>query len=67
MLILQKKEIDFINNKDEYIYVDYENVQDIKVEFIKNTSKVIILIGNEQIKIPIDLVPIQPMEIRRMD
>ena len=35
---------------DEYIYVDYENVQDIKVEFIKNTSKVIILIGNEQIK-----------------
>ena len=23
---------------DEYIYVDYENVQDIKVEFIKNTS-----------------------------
>lgn len=27
---------------DEYIYVDYENVQDIKVEFIKNTSKVII-------------------------
>lgn len=41
---------------DKYIYVDYENVQDIKVEFIKNTSKVIILIGNEQIKIPIDLV-----------
>ena len=31
---------------DEYIYVDYENVQDITVEFIKNTSKVIILIGN---------------------
>lgn len=47
---------------DEYIYVDYENVQDIKVEFIKNTSKVIILIGNEQIKIPIDLVQkLQPM------
>lgn len=41
---------------EEYLYIDYENVQDVKVEVIKKTIKVMIIVGKDQIKVPIDLV-----------
>jgi len=41
---------------EEYLYIDYENVQDVKVDVIKNTIKVIIILGENQEKVPIDLV-----------
>ncbi|MHB1418968.1 MAG: PIN domain-containing protein [Bacillota bacterium] len=41
---------------EEYIYIDYENVQDVKVDVIKKTSKVTIIVGKDQTKVPIDLV-----------
>jgi hypothetical protein len=47
---------------EEYIYIDYENVQDIKVDLIKKTSKVTIILGENQTKVPIDLIKkIQPL------
>ena len=30
---------------EEYIYIDYENVQDVKVDVIKKTTKVMIIVG----------------------
>lgn len=45
-----------MSNFEEYLYIDYENVQDIKVEVIKNTVKVMIIVGEDQAKVPIDLV-----------
>lgn len=41
---------------EEYLYIDYENVQDVKVEVIKPTTKVRIVVGDDQNKVPIELV-----------
>lgn len=41
---------------EEYLYIDYENVQDVKVSVINKTMKVTIIIGEDQTKVPIDLV-----------
>lgn len=41
---------------EEYLYIDYENVQDVNVDVIKNTVKVKIIVGSDQSKVPIDLV-----------
>lgn len=40
----------------EYLYIDYENVQDLKDGAIKNSVKVKIIVGEDQTKIPIDFV-----------
>lgn len=48
---------------EEYLYIDYENVQDVKVEVIKKSIKVKIIVGKEQTKVPIELVQkTQPFE-----
>lgn len=41
---------------DEYLYIDYENVQDVNVDLIKSTIKVMIIVGENQTKVPIDLI-----------
>jgi hypothetical protein len=41
---------------EEYLYIDYENVQDVKVDVIKKTIKVTIIVGKDQTKVPMDLV-----------
>lgn len=41
---------------EEYLYIDYENVQDVQVEIITKTIKVMIIVGEHQTKVPIDLV-----------
>jgi hypothetical protein len=41
---------------EEYLYIDYENVQDVKVDAITNKMKVMIVLGEDQTKVPIDLV-----------
>jgi hypothetical protein len=41
---------------EEYLYIDYENVQDVNVDVIKKTVKVSIIVGEDQTKVPIDLV-----------
>lgn len=41
---------------EEYLYIDYENVQDLKVNVIKKTIKVMIIVGENQTKVPIDVV-----------
>jgi len=40
----------------DYLYIDYENVQDIKVDIIKKVANVKIILGQEQNKVPIELV-----------
>lgn len=45
-----------MSNIEEYLYIDYENVQDVQVEVIKKTVKVAIIVGQDQSKVPIDLV-----------
>lgn len=42
----------------DYMYIDYENVQDIKFEFIENIANINIkiIVGQNQNKIPIELV-----------
>ena len=45
-----------MTNFEEYIYIDYENVQDVNVELIKKTTKIIIVVGANQTKVPIELV-----------
>jgi len=45
-----------VSNVEEYLYIDYENVQDVQVEVIKKTVKVAIIVGQDQTKVPIDLV-----------
>lgn len=40
----------------EYLYIDYENVQDVQVEAIKKNMKVMIIVGEDQNRVPIDLV-----------
>ncbi|MDR2171129.1 MAG: hypothetical protein LBP59_13375 [Planctomycetaceae bacterium] len=41
---------------DKYIFVDYENVQDIDVDIIDKNIKVVIIVGETQNKIPINLI-----------
>ncbi len=41
---------------EEYLYIDYENVQDVKIDVIKPTTKVTIIVGKDQTKVPIELV-----------
>jgi hypothetical protein len=41
---------------DEYLYIDYQNVQDVNVDVFKKTMKVMIIVGEDQTKVPIDLV-----------
>jgi hypothetical protein len=41
---------------EEYLYIDYENVQDVKIDVIKKAAKVRIIVGENQTKVPIDLV-----------
>lgn len=41
---------------EEYLYIDYENVQDVKVEVLKATTRVRIVVGDDQNKVPIELV-----------
>jgi hypothetical protein len=45
-----------MNDYNEYLYIDYENVQDVNVNFIKKTTKVKIIVGQDQKNIPADLV-----------
>ena len=45
-----------MSNIEEYLYIDYENVHDVQVEVIKKTVKVAIIVGQDQSKVPIDLV-----------
>ncbi|NCB00440.1 MAG: hypothetical protein EOM70_13840 [Clostridia bacterium] len=45
-----------MSNIEEYLYIDYENVQDVQVEVIKKSVKVAIIVGQDQSKVPIDLV-----------
>ncbi len=40
----------------DYLYIDYENVQDIKVDVIKKVANVKIILGQDQNKVPIELV-----------
>ncbi len=41
---------------NEYLYIDFENVQDVNVKYIKETTKVKIIVGQDQKNIPFDLV-----------
>ena len=41
---------------EEYLYIDYENVRDIKLDVFKKTIKVMIIVGEDQTKVPIDIV-----------
>jgi hypothetical protein len=40
----------------KYILVDYENVQDINIDIIGENIKMLIIVGENQNKIPIDLI-----------
>jgi len=57
------KELEFKNlmDYDKYILVDYENVQDINIDIIGKNIKMLIIVGENQNKIPIGLIQkIQP-------
>ncbi|GHV45566.1 hypothetical protein AGMMS49546_31670 [Spirochaetia bacterium] len=41
---------------DKYIFVDYENVQDINIDIIDKNAKMLIIVGETQKKIPINLI-----------
>lgn len=41
---------------EEYLYIDYENVQDVQIDIIQKTIKVMIIVGDNQAKVPIELV-----------
>lgn len=45
-----------MNNYEEYLYIDYENVQDVDVNLLHKNIKVLIILGKDQIKIPVDLI-----------
>jgi len=45
-----------MSSYNEYLYIDFENVQDVNVKFIKETTKVKIIVGQDQKNIPFDLV-----------
>ena len=41
---------------DKYILVDYENVQDINIDIVNEKIKMLIIVGEAQNKIPINLI-----------
>lgn len=41
---------------EKYLYIDYENVQDVQPEVLDDTMKVLIIVGENQTKVPIQLV-----------
>lgn len=41
---------------NEYLYIDFENVQDIDISFLKETTKVTIITGQDQKSVSFDLV-----------
>jgi hypothetical protein len=41
---------------DKFLYIDYENVQDFNVNVIEKSMKVIIIVGQDQVKMPFDLI-----------
>lgn len=41
---------------EEFLYIDYENVQDVNVDLFKKTMKVMVIVGDNQSKVPIDLI-----------
>lgn len=43
-------------NYEKYLYIDYENVQDVQTEAIDEGMKVMIIVGINQTKVPISLV-----------
>lgn len=45
-----------MTNYNEYLYIDFENVQDVNVKYIKETTKVKIIVGQDQKNVPFDLV-----------
>jgi hypothetical protein len=46
---------------EKFILVDYENVQDVNTDVINNNMKMLIIVGENQNKIPIELIQkIQP-------
>jgi hypothetical protein len=45
-----------MSNFEEYLYIDYENVQDVNLDVINITTKVMVIVGEDQTKVPIDLV-----------
>jgi hypothetical protein len=46
----------FMSIIEEYLYIDYENVQDINIDVFKKTIKVSIIVGKDQTKIPVELI-----------
>lgn len=46
----------FMSIIEEYLYIDYENVQDVNISIIKNTMKVRIIVGENQTKVPVALI-----------
>ena len=45
-----------MNQFNEYLYIDYENVQDVSLDILKENVKVMIIVGKSQSKVPIDLI-----------
>ena len=43
-------------NYEKYLYIDYENVQDVQTEAISDDMKVMIVVGVNQTKVPLSLV-----------
>ncbi len=41
---------------EQYLLIDYENVQDVEPTLIGSVTKVMIIVGEDQKKVPIDLV-----------
>lgn len=41
---------------EKYLYIDYENVQDVQPEALDETMKVLIIVGENQSKVPLQLV-----------
>lgn len=41
---------------EKYLYIDYENVQDVQPEALDDTMKVLIIVGENQSKVPLQLV-----------
>lgn len=41
---------------EKYLYIDYENVQDVQTDIIEKSIKVMIIVGGNQTKVPIELV-----------
>jgi hypothetical protein len=43
-------------NYDKYIFLDYENTKDINIDIINEKVKMVIIIGENEDKIPVDLI-----------